>query len=76
MHTVVQAVILGVLTGGVYALMASGLTLVFGIMRVINIAQGALAILAAYLSYSLFSHWHVDPFFSIVLLARCATQIC
>jgi branched-chain amino acid transport system permease protein len=68
-HTVVQAVILGVLTGGVYALMASGLTLVFGIMRVINVAQGALVILAAYLSYSLFTRWHVDPFVSIVLLA-------
>src|SRR5207245_10622036 len=56
MHEVVQAAILGVLTGGVYALMASGLTLVFGIMRVINVAQGALVILAAYLSYALFSH--------------------
>jgi len=41
-HQIVQAVILGVLVGGIYALMASGLTLVFGIMRVINVAQGAL----------------------------------
>jgi branched-chain amino acid transport system permease protein len=69
MHTVVQAIILGLLTGGVYALMASGLTLVFGIMKVINVAQGALVILAAYLSYTLFSRFHVDPFVSIVLLA-------
>jgi branched-chain amino acid transport system permease protein len=68
MQTVVQAVILGVLTGGVYALMASGLTLVFGIMRVINVAQGAFVILAAYLSYSLFSHFGLDPFVSILLL--------
>src|SRR3954447_341161 len=69
MHEVVQAVILGVLIGGVYALMASGLTLVFGIMKVINVAQGALVILAAYLSYTLFSRLHIDPFVSIVLLA-------
>jgi branched-chain amino acid transport system permease protein len=68
-HSVVQAVILGFLTGGVYALMASGLTLVFGIMKVINVAQGALVILAAYLSYTLFSRLHIDPFVSIVLLA-------
>lgn len=68
MHEVVQATILGLLTGGVYALMASGLTLVFGIMRVINVAQGALVILAAYLSYALFSHLHVDPFLSILVV--------
>ncbi len=69
MHVLVQAAILGVLTGGVYALMASGLTLVFGIMRVINVAQGALVILAAYLSYALFSHLHIDPFLSVVIVA-------
>ena len=40
MHLIVQAAILGLLTGGVYALMASGLTLAFGVMRVINVAQG------------------------------------
>src|SRR5947209_17305630 len=68
MHNVIQAVILGVLIGGVYALMASGLTLVFGIMKVINVAQGALVILAAYLSYALFSHLHVDPFLSILIV--------
>src|SRR3954466_6441221 len=68
MHDVVQAVILGVLIVGGYALMASGLTLVFGIMRVINVAQGALVILAAYLSYALFSHLHIDPFLSILFI--------
>ena len=68
MHTVVQAVVLGVLTGGIYALMSSGLTLVFGIMRVINVAQGALVILAAYASFELFSHLGIDPFLSILLL--------
>ena len=68
MHDVIQALIVGVLTGGVYALMSSGLTLVFGIMRVINVAQGALVILAAYLSYTLFAHLHVDPFLSILVV--------
>ena len=69
MHVLVQAVILGVLTGGVYALMASGLTLVFGVMRVINVAQGALVILSAYLSYTLFKDFGVDPFLSVLIVA-------
>jgi branched-chain amino acid transport system permease protein len=69
MHLVVQACILGILTGGVYALMASGLTLVFGVMRVINVAQGALVILSAYLSWALFTHFQVDPFLSVLIVA-------
>jgi branched-chain amino acid transport system permease protein len=68
MHLFIQACILGLLTGGVYALMASGLTLAFGVMRVINVAQGAMIVLGAYLSYSLFTHFHIDPFVSVVLL--------
>ena len=47
MHALIQGVILGILTGGVYALMASGQTLIFGIMKVVNLAQGAMVILAA-----------------------------
>src|SRR5437667_3457431 len=69
MHLFVQGCILGILVGGVYALMASGLTLIFGIMRVINVAQGAMVVLGAYLSYSLFTALHLDPFLSIVLIA-------
>jgi branched-chain amino acid transport system permease protein len=58
----VQGIILGVLTAGVYALMASGQTLIFGIMKVINMAQGAMVILGAYLSFQLFTSLGVDPF--------------
>ena len=65
MHALVQGLILGVLTGGVYALMASGQTLVFGIMKVVNLAQGALVILGAYLSYQLFVSFGIDPFLAI-----------
>jgi branched-chain amino acid transport system permease protein len=68
MHLLLQACILGVLTGGVYALMASGLTLAFGVMRVINVAQGAMIILGAYLSYSLFRHAGIDPFIGILIV--------
>ena len=69
MHLFIQACILGLLTGGVYALMACGLTLSFGIMRVINVAQGALIILGAYLSYWLFSHFQIDPFLGVLVIA-------
>ena len=68
MHVFVQACILGLLTGGVYALMASGLALAFGVMRVINVAQGALIILGAYLSYTLYQHLGLDPFAALVLV--------
>lgn len=51
-----EAVIDGILTGGVYALMAAGLTLIFGVMDIINIAQGVMVVLGAYLSYVLSVH--------------------
>ncbi len=63
----IQVIIVGFFTGGVYALMAAGLTLVFGVMRVINIAHGAFLILAAYLSYWLFTLYGLDPFVSVVV---------
>ena len=46
--TYVNAVLQGVLLGGLYALLASGLSLMFGVMRLVNLAHGALAVLAAY----------------------------
>jgi branched-chain amino acid transport system permease protein len=68
-HLLIQSIIVGVLTGGVYALMATGQTLIFGVMRVINVAQGAMVILAAYLSSSLFNSFGIDPFLSILITA-------
>jgi branched-chain amino acid transport system permease protein len=69
LHLLIQAIVLGVLAGGVYALMASGLTLAFGVMKVINVAQGAMIVAGAFLSYTLFTKLHIDPFVSIVILA-------
>src|SRR5262249_25486668 len=67
MDLVLEAAVVGVLTGGVYALMASGLTLIFGVMRIINVGQGALVVLGAYLSFALFRTWHIDPFLGLVV---------
>src|SRR5438874_8571979 len=67
MRIVLEAAVLGVLTGGVYALMASGLTLIFGVMRIINVGQGALVILGAYLSFALSRSIHLDPFLTLIV---------
>lgn len=67
MGLLLQATVSGILTGGVYALMASGLTLVFGVMDIINVAQGAFVILGAYLSYALQQHLGLDPFLGLVI---------
>ena len=63
----IEAIILGILTGGVYALMASGLTLVFGVMDIINVGQGALVILGAYLSFFLQQRFHIDLFIGLLI---------
>ena len=62
-----QALILGLLIGGVYALLASGLTLIFGVMNVINIAHGAFLIFAAFLTWSLWASTGMDPLVAIVI---------
>lgn len=67
MINLVQILLLGITLGGVYALMASGLTLVFGVMRIVNIAHAALMIIAAYISYWAFQLYHVDPILSILI---------
>jgi branched-chain amino acid transport system permease protein len=63
----IEAVALGILSGGVYALMASGLSLVFGVMDIINIAQGAFVILGAYLSYALSHYFQIDLFLGLLI---------
>jgi branched-chain amino acid transport system permease protein len=63
----VQAVILGLLLGGVYALLASGLTLIFGVMDVINVAQGALVIFSAFLTWQLWKEAGLDPLLGVLV---------
>jgi len=62
-----QNVVLGLLLGGVYALVASGLTLIFGVMKVINIAHGAFLVLASFISYTLWSALGIDPLLGILV---------
>jgi branched-chain amino acid transport system permease protein len=62
-----QAAMSGILMGGVYALIGIGLTIIFGVMKVINFAHGDLVMVGMYVTWLLFKHWHVDPFLSIVI---------
>jgi branched-chain amino acid transport system permease protein len=63
-----QSLLSGVLIGGAYALIGVGLTIIFGVMRIINFAHGDLVMLGMYASYFLFTLGNVDPFVSIVLV--------
>lgn len=67
MTELLQNLLLGILLGGVYALAAGGLTLIFGVMRVINIAHGAFLILASFITYSLWDVLGIDPLLAIVI---------
>ena len=66
MTELLQTVILGLLVGGVYALLASGLTLIFGVMNVINVAHGAFLIVAAFITWTIWDATGLDPLVSIV----------
>jgi branched-chain amino acid transport system permease protein len=55
----------GILLGGLYALMALGLALVWGVLNIVNLAHGAFIMLGAYVCYYLFAVFHVDPFVAL-----------
>ncbi len=65
----VQGVVSGLLFGGVYSLMAVGLTLIFGVMRVVNFAHGDMMVWGMYLAYALATRAGVDPYLSFLVCA-------
>jgi len=62
-----QVILSGILSGALYALVALGLSLIFGVMRVINIAHGPLLMLGAYVTYFLYSQVGINPFLTVPL---------
>ncbi len=66
-EVVLSSLVNGILLGGLYALVALGLTLIFGVMKVINFAHGSLMMLAMYATFSLASRFGVDPYVSLLL---------
>lgn len=65
----IQLLISGLLLGGVYALSSIGLTLIFGVMKIVNFAHGEFLMIAMYLSFWLFHLLKIDPYLSILLVA-------
>ena len=65
----VDTVLQGLLLGGLYALFATGLSLIFGVMRIVNLAHGDLSILAAFLAVVAVESLGLDPFVALVLVA-------
>jgi len=63
-----QAVLSGVLIGGIYALIGIGMSIIFGVMRIINFAHGDILMLGMYLSYYLFALAGIDPFVSVLII--------
>lgn len=64
-----QALITGILMGGIYALIASGLNLVFGVMDIVNFAHGEFVMLGMYAVYTLTLWWGIDPYLALPLVA-------
>ena len=65
--TIAQAVVNGLLIGGIYALVSIGVTLIFGVVKIVNFAQGEFVMLGMYISYFLFSTWGIDPILSLLI---------
>lgn len=64
----VQLLVTGVLVGGTYALLASGLGLIFGVMRIVNFAQADFMMIAMFAAFALWSGLNIDPFLAIPLV--------
>src|SRR5260221_2284765 len=67
MAVLIQSILGGILIGGIYALIGIGLTLIFGVMRVINFAQGELVMMGMYLAWLLHQTFSLDPFVSVLV---------
>ena len=64
----INAIVQGILLGGLYALFATGLSLAFGVMRFVNLAHGDLAIAAAFMSFSLQRTFDMNPLVSLLVV--------
>src|SRR2546427_10907111 len=65
----VNAIVQGIMLGGLYALFACGLSILFGVVRVVNLAHGDFAVLAAYLALVVVSTTHVPVLLAVIIVA-------
>lgn len=69
MGLLAQILVNGVLLGGLYAVMALGLALVWGVLNIVNLAHGAFIMLGGYASWYLYTYAHIDPFLGLPITA-------
>lgn len=62
----INALVQGITLGGLYALLACGLSLIFGVMRIINLAHGDLAVLGAFVVWVVVDQWQLSPFVAVL----------
>src|SRR5215467_13992834 len=65
MHALFAVLINSLLAAGLYATMSYGLAVIYGVMRIINLAHAGILMLGAYVTLTLFNRFHVDPFLSL-----------
>ena len=67
LETVAQAVVNGLLIGGIYALVSIGVTLIFGVIKIVNFAQGEFVMIGMYISFFLATQFGIDPIVSLIV---------
>lgn len=72
---IVQLILMGVLSGGIYGLTAMGLSLIFGVMRIINFSHGQLMVTGMFVTYWVFRVFGIDPCFSFLIAASIVSLI-